>query len=218
MHGMGGEQPTTRVWKESVKYLKGTNEIMSELIKRMDNKAPSIKIVADPFEALVRAVIHQNVRAEQSTVKLKKLTELFGGTFPHPGEILTTEASKLQGIGITRNQVKAIFRIALLVMDNKIDFSNISDLNDSEIVDKLREIPGIRLWSAQMFLVFHLKRPDVLMTGDSSLARAVKTIYGLDHVPSGSEMETIFEKYRPYRSAAAWYIWRVAGDFIPGLH
>jgi DNA-3-methyladenine glycosylase II len=191
---------------------------MSELIERMDNKAPSIKIVPDPFEALVRAVIHQNVRAEQSTVKLKKLTELFGGTFPHPGEILTIGASKLQGIGITRNQVKAIFRIASSVMDNEIDFTNISGLNDSEIIDKLRELPGIGLWSAQMFLVFHLMRPDVLMTGDSSLAKAVKTIYGLDHVPSGSEMETIFEKFRPYRSAAAWYIWRVVGDFMPGLH
>ena len=215
---MGGEEKATRVWKQSLDYLRNIDIIMSGLIDKSGNKAPLIKIVRDPFETLVRAVIHQNIRAEQSTLRLVRLTELFDGRFPRPGEILTLGRNKLEAIGLSGKQVTSILKIASMVMDNKIDFSNISNLVDEEIITRLSELPGIGRWSAQMFLVFHLKRPDVLMTSDRSLANAAKKVFNLDKVPSETEMESIFEKYRPYRSAAAWFIWRASGGFDPGLH
>ncbi|MDA8055776.1 MAG: hypothetical protein M0Z77_09065 [Thermoplasmatales archaeon] len=215
---MGGDDKPVRMWKGCIRPLAKADLRMAEIIHDLGNHLPKLYIVKDPFEALLRAILHQAVRAQQSTENVTKLKNLFGGNFPRPIQILTIPSSRLKDIGLSGSQVNSVRTLARSVLDKKIDLGGLGLLRDEEVVSQLRELPGIGTWSAQMFLVFHLGRSDVLMVTDSSLAKATMKVFGLDHIPSVSELETIFAKFIPYRSAAAWYVWKKGGEFTPGLH
>jgi DNA-3-methyladenine glycosylase II len=218
LHGVGADIPPRQIWKGAVAHLKAVDPVMKKIIEKHGSKSPKISIVDDPFEALVRAILHQNVRAEQSSVRVERLKAMFNRTFPRPSQILTTRVSRLKEIGVTENQVRAIYELARGVARRKIDLGSLTQLGDAEVVDELQKLRGVGEWSAHMFLVFHMRRPDVWMPGDTSLRNAVEKVFKLDHAPTRKEMDDIAEKWRPYRSAAAWYIWSEGGGFTPGLH
>jgi len=218
MHGVGGDAPPRRVWKGAMAHLKSVDPMMRKLIERQGSKSPSIVLIDDPFEALVRSILHQSVRAEQSTVRVEKLKALCGGKFPRPSQIVTLALGRLRGIGLSENQARAIYELARDVAARKIDLGGLGKLGDAEVMDQLQNLRGVGEWSAQMFLVFHLGRPDVWMPGDTSLRNAVAAVYKLKSTPTPREIEDLSKKWRPWRSAAAWYIWKGGGGFTPGLH
>lgn len=218
MHGVGGDSPPHRIWKGAVAHLKAVDPVMRKMIERRGSKAPSIVLIDDPFEALVRSILHQSIRAEQSTVRVEKLKAMFGGRFPRPSQILTVALGRLREIGLSENQARAVYELARGVAARKVDLAGMAQLGDAEVMSELQKLRGVGEWSAHMFLVFHLGRQDVWMSGDTSLQNALATVYKLKSVPSRSDMEKLSEKWRPWRSAAAWYIWKAGGGFSPGLH
>jgi DNA-3-methyladenine glycosylase II len=201
-----------------VAHLKSADSKMKKLIEQQGSKSPSIALIDDPFEALVRSILHQSVRAEQSTIRVEKLKALCGGKFPRPSQIVTLALGRLKGIGLSENQARAVYELARDVAARKIDLGGMAQLGDSEVMDQLQRLRGVGEWSAQMFLVFHLGRPDVWMSGDTSLRNAVAAVYKLKSPPTPKEMEALSKKWRPWRSAAAWYIWKGGGGLTPGLH
>ena len=218
MHGIAAGTKVRPEWRESVIALRRADPLLETIIEEEKGKPPRIAAVANPFEALVRSVLHQGVSAETGTARVDKLEQLFGGQFPRAAQILTVAFAKLHGIGVTKAQAETVVRLSTAVVERRLDLRGLRELPDEVVISELEKIKGIGRWSAQMFLVFHLKRPDVWMPGDVSLRRALKNVMGLDHLPSEPEMEAISEKWKPWRSAAAWYVWRKGGGFSPGLH
>jgi DNA-3-methyladenine glycosylase II len=217
MHGIGGDEPPVRVWKGSVAHLKAIDPVLAKIIDKLGGKAPMVAMIHDPFEALVRTILHQSVRAAQSTKRVEALKALFEGRFPRPSQILTINHQKLRGIGLSTLQAKAVYNLAKAVYNRKVNLGALSRMGDEDVLMELTKLEGVGEWSAQMVLAFHLGRPDVWMSRDTSLCNAVAKVYNLGRAPTPAEMDAMSGKWKPYRSAAAWYLWKEGGGFSPGL-
>jgi DNA-3-methyladenine glycosylase II len=217
MHGVGGDATPIAVWKDAPAHLGSVDPRLAKIIDGMGGKSPKIAVIGDPFEALVRAILHQSIRAEQSSLRVDKLKGLFGGAFPRPPQVLAFPADRLREIGLSDAQARAVYLLAKDVAEQRVDLAGLTALGDEDVKAELRKLKGVGEWSAQMFLVFHLQRPDVWMTGDVSLRNAVGKLFELERPPTPAEMEALSAGWRPWRSAAAWYIWKAVSGFTPGL-
>jgi DNA-3-methyladenine glycosylase II len=217
MHGVGGDDPPIEMWEPSVRALSKADPTMAKVIRKLGGRPPSVKIVRDPFEALVRGICHQNLAASTSSTIVENLRKLGGDRFPGPSVLRTLAPSKLRKAGLSRNQIKAIRELAARVMDRDVDLAGLAQKTDEAVISELVSLRGIGEWTAKMFLVFHLGRPDVLMTNDKSLRNAIASAFDLDEPPDNEAIEQMAEMWRPWRSAAAFFLWRVHGGITPGL-
>src|SRR5262249_46717651 len=128
--------------------------------------------------------------------------------FPTPSEVLATPDEKLIGTGISRAKTSYIKDLAQKFDAGSIKYRRFTQLSDDEIIDELVAVKGIGIWTAQMFLIFSLNRPDVLPVGDLGLQRAVQLNYGLSAMPKADEITEIATRWRPYRTVATWYLWQ----------
>lgn len=215
MHGIDAAATEHVVWKEAKEYLSKVDPALAAIIKKLG--APKIKVVADPFEALARGILHQQVSAKTADAIAAKLLEKNGGTFPQPGEVMAMGPKALQEVGIPANRAQSLWNLSRAVVDGKIDFEALAKRGDAEVEAELVKLPGIGPWTSEMFLIFHMMRPDVWSATDIGLQKAVKQVFDMENLPTPEEMEKIAEKWRPHRSAAAWYLWTAAGGFTPGL-
>lgn len=215
MHGLPSGDPPKEAWPEAEDRLKEIDPKVAEAIQEVGGP-PMIQVVTDPFEALARGIIHQQLGAETARSIAQKIED-DEGNFPSPGDILENGPDSLQQAGLPETRARQIFDLARSVVRRDIDLEALREMENDDIVDELTEIPGVGPWTADMFLVFHLERPDVLLAGDVSLQNAVQEFYDLEERPSEEELREIAEDWRPYRSAAAWYIWKVTGGFASGF-
>ncbi|HMC07565.1 MAG TPA: hypothetical protein VKG89_09255 [Solirubrobacterales bacterium] len=137
-----------------------------------------------------------------------RIEDLYGGRTPTPAEILETESEKLRAAGLSGPKVGYLQDLAARIEDGRLDLGRISELADEDVIAELIEIKGVGSWTAEMFLIFHLGRPDVVSTGDLGIRRAVERAYGLDELPGPTDLERIAEPWRPHRSLACLYLWR----------
>jgi DNA-3-methyladenine glycosylase II len=157
------------------------------------------------FEALVESVTHQQLAGKAARTIHGRLVALVDGEVT-PERILALSPEQLRGAGLSGNKAASIVDLAAKVLDGTADLSG-RRLSDEEIVTRLTMVRGIGPWTAEMFLIFQLRRPDVWPTGDFGVRRG----YGLMHavaMPTARELEPLGDPYRPYRSVAAWYCWR----------
>ncbi|MFC4030041.1 DNA-3-methyladenine glycosylase family protein [Streptomyces polygonati] len=165
----------------------------------------------DRYGVLVRAIISQNISAGASRSMYEKLKGRFGGRMPTPREVLDDDADELfRTTGLSRAKTASLRSLAEHVVTGKIDLERMHELADEDVVARLDTVKGIGTWTADMFLMFHLNRPDVLPVGDLGLRRAVERAYELPELPGPSELERIAEPWRPYRTLACVYLWRTA--------
>ena len=163
----------------------------------------------DHYGALVRAIIGQQLSAKVAYVMNERLLERFGGRPPTPAEVLAEDPEELRAaIGLSRMKVAFLRSLAEHVTDGSLKLEKMDDLSDEDVIAELVAVKGIGDWTAHMFLIFHLQRPDVLAVGDLGIRSAIKGAYELDELPGPSEMETIAAPWRPYRSVACRYLWR----------
>jgi DNA-3-methyladenine glycosylase II len=149
-----------------------------------------------------------SVRAARA-IKVR-LFELIGEEIFTPDKIISKlSARKVRSAGLSRAKYKCIHELALAANKGRINFGSMADNADEEVIEKLTAFSGIGRWTAEMFLIFGLGRPDVLSTKDAGLRRGFKILYNLQGPPSEAEMNSISEPWRPYRSVASWYLWRV---------
>jgi len=126
-----------------------------------------------------------------------------------PEGILKMSLKHYRTAGLSRAKIKYIRELALAVKDGEIDLSSLAGFEDEEVITKLVTFSGVGRWTSEMFLIFGLGRPDVLSVNDAGLKRAFRLAYKLQQIPSADEMISIGETWRPYRSVASWYLWRV---------
>jgi DNA-3-methyladenine glycosylase II len=162
----------------------------------------------DPYEALTRAIVGQQLSTKAAASIWKKLTDIFGGHAPQPEELLRRRPATLLKAGLSNAKVAYIRDLAARVRDGTLDLSRFKDESDEDVIAELVAVKGIGLWTAEMFLIFHLGRQDVVSAGDLGIRRAVQIAYGLDELPGPEEMERISENWRPHRTLACLYLWR----------
>jgi len=169
----------------------------------------------DPYEALARAIVGQQLSTKAARSIWERLVDILGGTFPEPSKLLAVDEETIRGAGLSRSKVNFLRDLAERVGDGRLDLRALAELSDEDVIAQLTEIKGVGPWTAEMFLIFHLGRPDVVSTGDLGIRRAVQIEYGLDDLPGPTDLERIAEPWRPHRTLACLYLWRSL-DNAPG--
>jgi DNA-3-methyladenine glycosylase II len=162
----------------------------------------------DPWEALARAIVGQQLSTRAAASIWGKLLEQFGGRTPTPEQLLRKRPATLLKAGLSNAKVAYLRDLAAHVRDGRLDLKRLKDLPDEDVIAELIAIKGVGQWTAEMFLIFHLGRPDVAAVGDLGIRRAVQIAYGIDELPGPDELNRIADKWRPHRTLASLYLWR----------
>jgi DNA-3-methyladenine glycosylase II len=162
----------------------------------------------DPYEALARAIVGQQLSTRAAASIWAKLLEQFGGETPTPEQVLRKRRTTLRKAGLSNAKVEFLRDLAAHVRDGRLDLKRLATLSDEDITAELIAVKGIGLWTAEMFLIFHLGRLDVVSAGDLGIRRAIQIAYGLEELPGVEEVERIAEPWRPHRTLACLYLWR----------
>ena len=160
------------------------------------------------YEALARAIVGQQLSTKAAESIWSKLIALFDDQTPEPEALLRRRPATLRKAGLSNAKVEFLRDLARRVEDGRLDLKRLSKLSDEDITAELLEVKGIGRWTAEMFLIFHLGRPDVAAVGDLGIRRAVQIAYGMDELPGPEDLDRIAEKWRPHRTLASLYLWR----------
>jgi DNA-3-methyladenine glycosylase II len=195
----------------ALKHLQAADPILGEVIEhigRIEMGRPD-RDPNDHYGALVRAITGQQLSVKAAASIHARFLEFFGGTTPTPQQVLDAEPETMRAAaGLSRMKVAFLRSLAEHVISGELDLERMSELSDEDVIAELIEIKGIGQWTAHMFLMFHLSRPDVLAVGDLGIRAAMRDLYGLDDLPAPDEMERIALPWRPWRTIACRYLWR----------
>ena len=171
----------------------------------------------DPWAALVRAILFQQLAGAAATAIQNRLFALHGPVdrAPTPQQLLELTDEQFRGAGISRQKTAYLRDLALHVADGRLDLSELPDLADAEVIQRITAVKGLGEWSAHMFLMFHLGRPDVLPVGDLGVRNGMRVVYQLEASPTPKEALAIGERWAPYRSVGSWYMWRAVAQVLP---
>jgi DNA-3-methyladenine glycosylase II len=203
--------PATRVAEESAEEaLRKADPVMRQLI---DEVGPIEDFFAgrptDHYGTLVRSIVGQQLSTRAAGAIYNRLIERFGGHVPTPEEVLADDPDELRAAaGLSRAKVGFLRSLAEHALDGSLELNKLSRLPDEQVISELVAVKGLGVWTAHMFLMFHLQRPDVLPVGDLGIRRAIMNVYGLAELPAPAEMEAIAEPWRPQRTLACRFLWR----------
>jgi DNA-3-methyladenine glycosylase II len=163
-----------------------------------------------PFQSLVRAIAHQQLTGRAAATILQRFFALYGkGRFPSPEELLGTPEETLRSVGFSRAKAASLRDIAARTLDGTVPpRRSLARLSDEAIIERLVQVRGVGRWTVEMFLMFTLGRPDVLPVDDYGVRSGFRIAYGVEDLPRPRELAEIGLRWAPYRSAAAWYLWR----------
>jgi DNA-3-methyladenine glycosylase II len=162
---------------------------------------------ADAYGALLRAIVGQQLSTKAARTIYGRILNLFDGATPPPERLLEADEADLRGAGLSGRKVEYIRDLASHVLSGELELDRLGELSDEEVVDEIVAVRGLGVWTAEMFLLFHLERPDVLSGGDLGIRKAVQIEYGLDEMPTPTRVLELGEPWRPHRSLASLYLW-----------
>ncbi|HTW11828.1 MAG TPA: DNA-3-methyladenine glycosylase [Solirubrobacteraceae bacterium] len=161
------------------------------------------------YGALVRSIVGQQLSTKAAAAIYRRLADRFGGRAPTPAEVLADDPEELRAaVGLSRAKVGFLRSLAEHVLDGSLELEKLDELPDEQVIAELTAVKGIGVWSAHMFLMFHLERPDILAVGDLGIRKSMMLAYGLPALPPPDEMERIAAGWSPYRTLACRYLWR----------
>lgn len=161
----------------------------------------------DAYGVLVRSITGQQLSTRAAATIYGRLTELYGGHTPTPEQIIATDPAKLREIGLSNAKAAYLRDLAEHIADGELPVDELGEMSDEEVYERLIAVKGLGRWTIDMFLMFHLGRPDVLPVGDLGIRRAVQIHYGLAELPKAAAIEQIAEAWRPHRTLACLYLW-----------
>jgi DNA-3-methyladenine glycosylase II len=195
---------------EASEYLRKQDSVLRGLIDEGGPISPETDRRGsrpDPYLALSRAIVGQQLSTKAAASIWGKFAGLFDGS-PKPERIARADDELLRSAGLSSSKIAYLKDLAGRVASGELDLARIGELSDEDVIAELIEIKGIGRWTAEMFLIFHLGRPDVLSTGDLGIRRAVQIAYKLDDLPGPTDLERLAEPWRPQRTLACLYLWR----------
>lgn len=184
------------------------DEVLSPLIKRYPKC--TIRQHKNYYRELIESIIGQQLSVKAAASIRRRFLELFNGEFPDAKSLLNQPVEYLREAGLSEAKVNYAQDLARHVADGRLDFSEFDSLSNEEIMNELLPIKGIGEWTAHMFLMFCMARPDILPVGDLGIRNGIHALYKLDHLPNSEDIKIIAQKgnWHPYESIASWYIWQ----------
>ena len=162
---------------------------------------------ADAYGALLRAIVGQQLSTKAARTIYLRVLELFGGSTPSPEQLLEASEEDLRACGLSGRKTEYIRDLAAHVISGELELDRLEELSDEEAIEEIVAVRGLGQWTAEMFLLFHLQRPDVLSSGDLGIRKAIQVEYGLEKMPPPKQVLEIGEPWRPHRSLASLYLW-----------
>lgn len=196
---------TVVVWEPGTRKLR-SDPVFGPLVREVGPVRVPVR-AGDPFAYLARAIVHQQLAGAAARTIHGRFVETLGGSVT-PSAVADAPDERLRGAGLSRNKLAAIRDLAQKVASGEVDTADLDERTDHEVVGRLTRVRGIGPWTARMFLMFHLHRPDVWPVGDLGVRQGYARLHGLDEAVPARELEARGDGYRPWRSAAAWYCWR----------
>ena len=201
---------------DEARSLAATDPAIATLIERIGPKsiADRSRRRDDPFSGLARIVCGQQVSTAAARTIWGRVREEFGGE-PTPEQAAAGEA-RLRGCGLSGRKASYIAGIGAAVTAGELDLEALERASDEAVIEELVKLKGLGRWSGEMFLMFHLERPDVFSAGDLGLRNGIRLALDLEHAPTPAEAEEIAERWRPHRTLAAIYLWAAVAVELPG--
>jgi DNA-3-methyladenine glycosylase II len=199
--------------RDAIAHLVAVDPVLAGLVERFgppsQTRDPSRPAPGDHYGALLRAIVGQQLSTRAARAIYGRVLEFFDGRTPSPAQVLAADPDALRAAaGLSRAKVTFLRSLAEHVISGELELDRLHELPDEEIIAELCAVKGIGEWSAHMFLIFQLERPDVMAPGDLGIRRAVERAYGLPALPAPAEVLARAEPWRPYRSAACRLLWR----------
>lgn len=192
--------------KKAITYLKSADPVLAKLFEQYP--AVILHPHTNYFQSLAEAIISQQLSDKAATTIVNRFKALFKGVdFPSPKQVLRKSDAELRSVGVSGAKASYIKNLAAAIEDKAVHFTDIDKFSNEEIIEMLVKVKGIGRWTAEMFLIFSLGRPDVFSFGDLGLRNAVKKLYGLRKDPSPDKLKQLSAKWQPYRTCASLYLW-----------
>jgi DNA-3-methyladenine glycosylase II len=181
-----------------------------DLVARFRRRVPAI--AGDPFVALLRSIVGQQLSTTSAEAIFGRFVALAGDGVLTPVVVLAASDADLREVGLSGRKVEYVRDLAARVEDGRLDLRALQRLDDDEVVATISAVRGLGRWSAELFLLFHLRRPDIFPAGDLVLRRGVRDLYGLELIPIEAEARELAERWHPERSLAALYLWELVSQ------
>lgn len=192
--------------KKAITHLKKSDPILAAIIDRAG--AYKIHYREPGFETLVRSITNQQLNGTAAATIFARLKAAAKTDPLTPESILRLRPARMRSLGLSGQKMKYIRELARMTRDGEVNFEQCATLENDAVIEHLTRVKGVGVWTVHMFLMFALRRHDVLPTGDLGIRMAMKKAYNLDELPKPVEMEKIAAPWRPYSSVASWYLWR----------
>ncbi len=198
----------------AVRHLKRADPVMRRIIEREGPCRFRREYEKDELGALVDAIIYQQLAYKAAATIAGRFRQIYAGDghakgrLPRPAELAATPARKLRAAGLSRQKIGYLRDLAQKAARGDLKLGRFAGMSDAEVAENITQVKGIGPWTADMFAMFSLNRPDVLPVGDLGLQYGIKEAYGLRKLPSAERMLKMAEPWRPYRSVATWYLWQ----------
>jgi DNA-3-methyladenine glycosylase II len=207
---------------EAVESLRSSDPVLARIIAQVGPLEMAHR--RERFQSLVRAIIFQQLAGRAALAIYERFIKIIGdGRFPTPAQVIAASDEDMRQAGLSRGKMAYIRDLARHVRDGSLNFHRFARMDDEEVIADLVRVRGIGRWTAEMFLMFNLRRPDILPVDDLGFRSAVAKAYALKQRPTAKELKLMGERWRPYRSAAVWYFWQstrlitmdAAADAVP---
>lgn len=195
------------MFENEIALLKEKDPVLAEIIDRVGHC--TLELEEDSFRALAEAILYQQLSLKAASTIVGRFVEIYPNrSFPKPIDILETEDERLRKAGISRQKIRYLKDLSCKFMDGIVIPSEFRDMSNEEIMEQLIKVKGIGRWTAEMFLIFSLGRPNVLPVDDLGFQKAIQKWYGFKNLPSEVQIRIIAKKWEPYCTVATWYLWK----------
>ncbi len=194
--------------RKAVNHLRRVDERLATIIDRVGPCRLTPAINGTHFEHVVRSIIYQQLSGRAAATIHGRLIGGFGGRAPLPAELLAVSEEQFRAWGVSRQKIVYLRDLATAALDGRLPIDTLHELENEEIERALTSVKGVGRWTAQMFLMFRLGRPDVLPELDLGVRKAIMQLYRLRKMPSAERVHAIGAPWAPYRTIASWYLWR----------
>lgn len=191
--------------RKALRHLKASDPILRAIIERVG--AFKMEFGPPEFHSLAEAIVYQQLNGKAAVTIFKRFTALAGDPVTPQG-ILKLSDAQLRSVGLSKQKASYLKDMAERATRGELDFSRLPEMTDDEVIKHLTQVKGVGVWTAHMFLMFTLRRPNVLPTGDYGIQAAIKKHYRKRKLPKPAHMQKIAKCWEPYRSVACWYLWR----------
>jgi len=191
--------------REAINHLKKSDPVLRAIIERVG--PCRIEYGPPEFHSLAEAIVYQQLNGKAAVTIFNRFADLAGKPLTPEGIMKLTD-QQMRAVGLSKQKTSYLRDMAERALNGQLDFSRLQEHSDQEVIKHLTQVKGVGVWTAQMFLMFTLKRPNVLPTGDFGVQMAIKKHYKKRKMPKPTLMEKIAQPWEPYRSIACWYLWR----------